>query len=84
MIHIASFEVDGCELLRQLIDVQHDLEVVGPLVVVKVFAHISHPKSTPYCFSLPIILSGTHMGVSCNVSTPKYGWFISLKSWKIP
>ena len=32
----------------------------GPLSVVKVFAQIWHPKSTPYYFSLPIILSATH------------------------
>ena len=33
----------------------------GPLLVVKVFAQIWHPKSTPYYLSLPIILSVTHI-----------------------
>ena len=36
-------------------------EVGGPLSVVKAFAQIWHPKSTPYNFSLPIILSVTHV-----------------------
>ena len=36
-------------------------EVGGPLSVVKAFAQIWHPKSTPYNFSLPIILSVTRV-----------------------
>ena len=36
-------------------------QVGGPLSVVKPFAQIWHPKSTPYYFSLPIILSVSNM-----------------------
>ena len=36
-------------------------QVGGPLSVVKFFAQIWHPKSTPYYFSLPTILSVTHI-----------------------
>ena len=36
-------------------------KVGGPLSVVQVFVQIWHPKSTPYYFSIPIILSVTHM-----------------------
>ena len=37
-------------------------KVAGPLSVVKVFVQIWHPKSSPYYFSLPIILWVPHMG----------------------
>ena len=40
------------------------VKVGGPLSVVKVFALIWHPKSTAYYFSIPIILSVTHMLLS--------------------
>ena len=55
-----SFHMSGGQ--NFLLPAMDMAKVGGPLlVVVKVFAQIWHPKSIPYYFRIPIILSVAHM-----------------------